>query len=193
MRLKRYIKNIFGATAYYIGNHFISKLPSYTLRHFYYRRIFNIKLGRDSSIAMGQFFTGRTISIGNNTVINRNCYIDGRYGVDIKNNVNISPEVYILSGEHDPQSERFEPRGGKVIIEDDVWIGVRAIILPSVTLGKGAVIGAGAVVTRDVPPYVVAVGCPAKPIKKRNSSLKYLTRYFPLYDTDISITDKRIW
>jgi len=55
---------------------------------------------------------------------------------------------------------------GKIIIQDDAWIGAGAIILPNVTIGKGAVVGAGAVVTKDVPPYTVVAGVPAKEIKK---------------------------
>lgn len=55
---------------------------------------------------------------------------------------------------------------GPVIIEDNVWIGDKAIILPNVTIGKGSIIGAGAVVTKDIPPYCIAVGNPAKVIRK---------------------------
>ena len=55
-----------------------------------------------------------------------------------------------------------------VRIEDDVWIGARAIILAGITIGKGAIIGAGAVVTKDVSPYAICVGNPARVIKYRN-------------------------
>lgn len=66
----------------------------------------------------------------------------------------------------------YEQKGyitGKVVLEDDVWIGYRAIILPGVTIHKGAVVGAGAVVTKDVEPFAVVGGVPAKVIKYRNA------------------------
>lgn len=61
-------------------------------------------------------------------------------------------------------------RKDKVVIGNDVWIGHNAIIMPGVSIGNGAVIGAGAIVTKDVEPYTIVVGCPAKPIKKRFSN-----------------------
>lgn len=61
----------------------------------------------------------------------------------------------------------FENGNKKVVIQDDVWIGQNAVILPGIKISKGAIIGAGAVVTRDIPPYSIAVGVPAKVIKKR--------------------------
>jgi len=68
---------------------------------------------------------------------------------------------------HDPRSATFEDRGGDVVIGDRVWIGYRAIILPGVFLGEGAVIGAGAVVAKDVEPYEIVVGNPARKIGER--------------------------
>lgn len=146
-------------------------------------------IGQNSSIAMDCFFTGFatgwSFHVGDNTVINRRCYFDARVGIHIGNNVNISPEVYILTFQHDPQSSSFECKGSAVTIEDYAWIGVRAIILPGVTIGRGAVIGAGAVVTKSLPPYSIAAGVPATVIKERTRDLTYMTRFRPFYDTDI--------
>ena len=58
---------------------------------------------------------------------------------------------------------------GSVTVEDDVWIGSNCVILPGVTIGCGSVIGAGAVVTKDIPPYSIAVGVPAKVLKQRKN------------------------
>jgi len=71
------------------------------------------------------------------------------------------------------------------VIHDHVWIGARAIICPGVTIGEGAVVAAGAVVTQDVEPYTIVGGNPARYIKDRTRDLVYRTRYRPLFDTDI--------
>lgn len=94
-------------------------------------------------------------------------------GLTIGNYVQIAPYVWIMNAIHEYESldkPMYEQKGyktGRIIIKDDVWIGLRAIIMPGVTIGTGAVIGAGAVVTKDVPPYAVVGGVPAKVIKYR--------------------------
>ena len=134
---------------------------------------------------MNCFFTGDVIEIGNNTIINRQCYLDGRMGLYIGDNVSISPEVYILTLQHDPDDPYFSTKGGSVHIDDRVWIGVRAIILPGVHIGEGAVIAAGSLVNKDVAPFTIVGGIPAKPLKERSPKLFYNLRFFPYYDTDI--------
>lgn len=91
----------------------------------------------------------------------------------IGNNVMMGPEVYIYTKNHAHDrvdipmiDQKYEPER-PVTIEDDVWIGSRVTILPSVTVGKGAVIGASAVVTKDVPAYAVVGGNPARVLKMR--------------------------
>ncbi|MEI6787309.1 MAG: acyltransferase [bacterium] len=169
------------------GNHVMAKVPSFSLRHAYYRRILGYHLGNDCCIHMGCFFTGKRVDVGSNTVLNRNCYVDGRLGVQVGANCSISPEVYILSMDHDPQSPDFVTCGGVTTIGDNVWIGARAVILGGVTIGEGAVIGAGAVVTRDIAPWRIAVGNPAREIKDRNRDLRYRCRYTTWFDTDIQM------
>jgi len=169
----------------YLANHLIANVPSFRVRHWYYRRWLGYRIGKDSSIHMGTFVTGDHISVGDNVVINRRCYLDGRIGLVIKNNVSISPEVYIVSMEHDPNHPLFATRGQPVVIEDNVWVGVRAIIRPGVTIGEGAVVGAGAVVTKSIQPYRIAVGVPAREIGDRNRDIQYRCRYFPWFDTDV--------
>ncbi|MGE5682213.1 MAG: acyltransferase [Bacillota bacterium] len=135
---------------------------------------------------MGCFITGDNIKIGNNSVINRNCYLDGRAGVVIGNNVNVSPEVYILSLTHDVNDPSFKTIAREVVIEDNSWIGVRAIIMPGVNLEKGCVVGAGAVVTKSFPCYSIVAGIPASLKAKRSEELNYQTSYFPYFNTDIT-------
>jgi acetyltransferase-like isoleucine patch superfamily enzyme len=113
------------------------------------------------------------ISIGNGTVIGHGVTLDGRNGIAIGENVNFSSEVMIWTMQHDYNSPDFCASGGPVVIEDFVWISARAIILPNITIGKGAVVAAGAVVTKDVEPYTVVGGVPAKVIATRNCDLDY--------------------
>lgn len=170
---------------YYIATYWVAHLPSFRLRHWYYRRIMKYSIGRDSSLHMGLFVTGQNIKIGDNVVINRRVYLDGRIGVRIGNNVSISPEVYILSMEHDPNDPKFSTRGGIVSIGDHVWLGARAMILPNVHIGEGAVVAAGAVVTKDVLPYQIVAGVPARQIGNRSRQIDYRCVYFPWFDGDI--------
>jgi acetyltransferase-like isoleucine patch superfamily enzyme len=112
------------------------------------------------------------VSIGKNCTLNEFSFINATGNVIIGNNVNIGSHVVIVSTNHiykDPDkliSEQGTCSEG-INIEDDVWIGTSAIILDGVTLGKGSVIAAGAVVTNPVPKYAVAAGVPAKVIKRR--------------------------
>ena len=87
--------------------------------------------------------------------------------------MSISYRVSLLTGDHDMNSPTFAYRGGRIIIEDNVWIGCNAVVLPGVKIGKGAVVASGAVVTKDVPDYSVVAGTPAKEIGKRQNVFHY--------------------
>lgn len=178
-------KAFLSAVAFYCYNFFISHVPAYWIRHWYLRHILRIAIGLNSTVHMGCFFTGRKMRIGRDTVINRNSYLDGRGGLAIGSCVSISPESYILSLDHDPQSPTFEAVAGPVVIEDYVWIGAHAMILPGVKLGKGCVVGAGAVVTKDIAEFSIVAGVPAAVICQRNRQLNYSPRYAPYFNTDI--------
>ena len=136
---------------------------------------------------MGCFFTGNKIDIGSNTVINRKCYLDGRYGLKIGSNVSISPECYFLTLSHNPNDPLFGTIGKCLEIEDYVWIGVRSILLPGVHLEKGCVVGAGSVVTKSFSSDQIIGGVPARMIGTRKiPHYNYTLKYFPFFDTDIS-------
>jgi acetyltransferase-like isoleucine patch superfamily enzyme len=168
---------------------FVTNVPNHKLRLFYARKFLQIKIGVNTSINMGCFFAGKNIEIGNNTVIARNCHLDGRAPdgyIKIQNNVSIAPECYILSMTHEPNSPTFEAISKKVIIEDYVWIGTRAMILPGVKIGKGAILGAGSTATKAIPNYSIQVGSPSKEIAKRTTELIYELNYFPYFNTDIT-------
>lgn len=112
------------------------------------------------------------LQIGNNLSLNTNVHIGASYGeIVIGNDISIGPNTVIRAADHGiapGQLMNKQPHsGGKIIIEDDVWIGSNAVILKNVTLGTGCVVGAGAVVTKDVPPYAIVVGVPAKVVSTR--------------------------
>ena len=117
---------------------------------------------------------GKNLSIGEYCSLNSFIHIwAGKAGVKIGDRVMIASHVAISSLTHNYETDNmcFAPAIDKPItINDDVWIGAHSIIMPGVTLGKGAVIGAGSVVTRNIPEYAVAMGVPAKVIKFRFST-----------------------
>lgn len=172
------------ALLFYLGNNLLMKQSSYRLRHWYWRKL-GVTIGAQSSIAMHCFITGNQVTIGRNSVINRFTYLDGRLPLYIGNNVNISHYTLIQTLTHDPQNPDFICLEKPVAIMDHAWIGARATILPGVTVGEGAVVAAGAVVTRDVEPYTMVGGTPARKIGERSRDLRYRSRYFPHFDTDI--------
>lgn len=177
------------ALKYYIANHFVAILPWWFARNVYYKYILSIKIGSCTHVSMNQFVTGYynacNIRIGDNCVINRQCYLDGRQGIFIGDNVNISFGTSIITLQHNPNDKSFSCTGSKVVIDDYVWIGAKSIVLPGVRIGKGAIVAAGAVVTKDVAPYSIVGGVPARKIKERTHDLDYTTRFSPYFDTDI--------
>lgn len=114
--------------------------------------------------------------IGKGTIIGDNAILDARAGITIGENVNFSSNVSIWTYQHDYRDSYFAcntDHVGPVTIGNRAWIGPNVIILRNVTIGEGAVIAAGAVVTHDVPPYTLVGGIPAKVIGKRPTDLKY--------------------
>lgn len=162
----------------YFCNHWVSGIPSHTIRLWFYRTIMGFKIDTGSSICLDcRFDCTKALSIGKNSVILAKCRLDNRGSIFIGDNVSISDEVIILTADHDMQKRDFEGRHKKVIIEDYVWIGTRVVILPGVTIGKGAVIGAGSVVTKNVEPFQFVAGVPAKFVKDRIKDLVYKCTY----------------
>lgn len=149
-------------------------VPIYTIRGLVFKAA-GVQIGAGSTIHMGcKFFKPSGVTVGEDTKVGDRAFLDGRAPLIIGDHVDIASEVMIYNSEHDLGSEGFEATEEPVEIGDYVFIGPRAVILPGVKVRKGAVIGAGAVVTKNVAEYAIVGGVPAKAIgERKNRDLKY--------------------
>lgn len=176
----------------YLTNHVVNRVPSFTLRHWWYRRVLGIELGPGAGIHLGCYFwfygpsaiRRNGVRIGARARINRDCTLDLREGLVIGDDASISAEVFILSAAGRVGGGRSLEESRPVVVEDHAWIGVRAVIVPGVTVGRGAIVGAGAVVTRDVEPLSIVFGNPARPVGSRSEhELEYaIDDSLPLFE-----------
>lgn len=145
-------------------------IPSHIIRKIIFS-LAGVKFGPKSTIHIGaRFFQPKNITLGKGTVIGDHVTLDGRDKLTIGSHVDIASEVMIFNSQHNIHSPYFDPINKPVTINDYCFIGPRAIILPGVTLGKGAVVAAGAVVTKDVPEKAIVAGVPAVKIGTRKIS-----------------------
>lgn len=148
--------------------HLVNDLvPSHLVRQWMFR-LAGGKIGRGSAIHMGvRYFQPSGIELGADTIIGFRSFLDGRDSLIIGNHVDIASEVMIYNSEHDINSPEFIATTSPVEISDYVFIGPRTIVMPGVKIGRGAIIAAGAVVTKDVAEFSVVAGVPAKKIGER--------------------------
>jgi len=155
----------------------IGRFPSHSVRNYFYRRA-GLTLPSTSSIHWrAEFYAPENIVIGEHCTIGDSCFLDGRSGLRMGNSVNLGSHVTIYTRQHDVDSPDFAEVGGPVHLGDLVWVASHAIVLPGVTIGDGAVVAAGSVVTRDVEPYVLVAGNPARVIRERARGLRYRLGY----------------
>ena len=139
-----------------------------------------MKVGKNTNIFRKCFLQKLSgITIGDNCIIGFCCRINGRGPVTIGNNVNIASETIIETGSHDYVTNEviYKP----ITIKDNVWICTRAMILQGVTIGEGAVVAAGSVVTNDVLPFTIVAGVPARAIGKRPNKIEYRLKFRPWF------------
>ncbi len=160
----------------------VSYIPFHSIRNNLYR-LAGVKIGSKSTLHIGaRFYQPKNITIGKGTIIGDHALLDGRDKLTIGDHTDIATQVMIYNSQHNIKSPDFEPIHAPVVIQDHVFIGPRAIILPGVTINKGAVVAAGAVVTKNVPEKTVVAGVPAKPIGKRDlKTLNYRLGRFRLF------------
>lgn len=172
------IENLFkqGVLRYSIFN--VGLIPSHHLRKWIY-----VAMGAHVSKNVILHFQTEIrspwkLSIGKGSIIGDNAVLDARSGLEIGKNVNISSNVSIWTLQHDHRSPQFRcpaPKEKKMAVNigDRVWLGSNVIVLPGVTIGEGAVCCAGSVVTKDVEPFAVVAGVPAKKVNERPRVLEY--------------------
>lgn len=153
----------------------IGLLPSVHLRKWLYR-------GLGADCGARSLFHFRTeirepwkLRVGEGTVVGDNALLDAHNYLTLGKEVNLSSNVVIYTGQHDHRDPYFRSKGGKKSVEigDRAWLGSNVLVLPGVVIGEGAVCASGAVVTKDVPPYTVVAGVPAKPVGERPRDLRY--------------------
>ncbi|MDP4120716.1 MAG: DapH/DapD/GlmU-related protein [Bacillota bacterium] len=167
---------------YYI---ILRKLPTYDspggklwkhLRASVCKNLF-LSCGKDVNIEQGAYFgRGNEITIGDRSGLGKQCKVYGK--INVGNDVVMGPDVIIYTKDHVfsdtkvPINRQGMTEMRPVNIEDDVYIGARVIILPGINIGKGSVIAAGTIVTKDVPEFAIFAGNPGKVIKFRNKDNK---------------------
>jgi acetyltransferase-like isoleucine patch superfamily enzyme len=163
-----------GITRYTLGK--VARIPSFKLRNLLYRGVFRMNITKRTVIYSGcEFRSPYHIKIGD-SVIGPSNIIDGRCGVVIGNHVCTGSGVKIWTLQHDPQSKFFSVNGATVEIGHYSWIASFATVLPGRKIQEGAVISAGAIVTKDCEPYTIYAGIPAVKKGPRECDLSYELR-----------------
>ena len=125
-------------------------------------------------IARGNLFVvPGNLEMKGDVSIGGGCFFQSRAKIKIGKHVNLSGYSFYLTGSHDLNSPDFKPIYAPIVIGDYAWVGTNCTVLPGVTIGEGAVVAASSTVTKDVPPYTVVAGSPAKKIKDRSRNLDY--------------------
>lgn len=164
-----------GVIRYFILS--VGYIPSNHIRKWLYMGL-GVKIGKNVVMHYKtEIRSPRKLILGKGTIIGDNAILDARCGLVMGNNVNLSSNVSIYTLQHDHRDPYFRCNEGRkkmsVEIEDRAWIGSNVTVLPGVHIGEGAVCCAGCVVTKDVLPYTVVAGIPAKKVGERPRVLKY--------------------
>jgi acetyltransferase-like isoleucine patch superfamily enzyme len=145
----------------------------FALRPLLYR-LCGFEIARSATLQGGvRFFHVGRLKIGAGSLVNRGVYLDNRAGLTIGENVSIAHDARIYTLGHDVHDAGFAARGKPVVIEDYAVLFAGAMVMPGVTLGRGAVVMAGAVVTKSVPPMRIVGGNPAVDLGPREAEPAY--------------------
>jgi putative colanic acid biosynthesis acetyltransferase WcaF len=160
----------------------ITHIPLHWMRQSFLRAA-GMRIGKSVAILTGTtIIRPERISIGKGCMIGFDSFLGGEAGITIGENVNISSHCVLLGGIHDPDDPNFGAILKPTVIEDYVWLATRATVVAGVRIGRGAIVATGAVVTKDVPPYAIVAGVPARKIKERSpEACKYELAYQPWF------------
>jgi acetyltransferase-like isoleucine patch superfamily enzyme len=165
----------------FLGMLQIGHVPSHQVRLALYRQA-GMRIGENSFIYGGaEVRAPANIVIGTSSIVGHRAILDGRRGIEIGDNVNLSTRVWIWTLQHDPQAIDFGTERGPVVVDDYAWSSCRATIKPVVSNGRGAVVAGGCIVTKPVRLFAIAAGVPAVIIGERPRGLSYdLARRGPI-------------
>ncbi len=167
-------------------NTIIANTPFWHVRKAFYRHFCKIQLGKESSIGRGAKFTGdkfHEIHIGEHCSIPYDSFWVVGASITIGNHVVFGHRVSLYTSDHDPDDADSARRNAPIVIEERAWIGSEVTLLPGVTIGKGAVVAAGSLVTKDVAPFSIVAGRPAKFMRARAvQEFTYLITEIPWYE-----------
>lgn len=161
----------------------ITQLPGHWLRLAWLRAL-GAQVGRGVCVFRGTTVIGAPeLALGDRVQVGFRVVLDARGGLSVAEDVLLSSDTQLLTANHDVDSPGFERRVAPIVIGDHAWIATRAIVLAGVTVGRGAVVAAGGVASRDLPERAIAAGVPARPIGERRGELGYRLggRRPPLY------------
>jgi maltose O-acetyltransferase len=157
----------------WVLNRIVANVPVAALRLAYYRHVCGIEIGPGSSVWMGAQFTGGAVDrirIGARCSIGYDSFWVAGAPITVADDVVTGHRVEFYTSDHDPDDPGFTQRDAPIVVEEQAWIGSRAIVLKGATIGRGAVVAAGAVVTRSVEPYTIVAGNPARLVRRRGTT-----------------------
>lgn len=158
-------------------NSFVNHIPCWSIRKMLYR-FAGMKIGKNARIGWKTIVIKPSeITLGEGCIVNEYCYLDGRGGLVLGNNVSISIYSKFISASHDLQSKDFHYASGPIVVEDCVFVGAGAIVLENSHLKEGAVLGAGSVFKGTAEEYIMYYGNPAHAQKARNGDLHYSLKH----------------
>jgi putative colanic acid biosynthesis acetyltransferase WcaF len=135
--------------------------------------------GKATLMWRAEIWSARRLRIGRGTIVGPQVLLDARGGITLGDSVNVSGYVRMMSAKHDVDDPGFAAVFEPIVIGDRVWIGIGATILGGVTIGEGAVVAANATVTKDVEPFTIVAGTPARKVRDRSRELDYELDYRP--------------
>jgi hypothetical protein len=158
----------------------VNKLPYRSWRHLLYELAGVRFVDRRSGCIMlgAQIHHPSGLRLGRNSIIGA-AHLDARGGIEIGENVNITGATRFMTAKHDVQDPEFPAIYSPIVVHDRAWIALGATVLGGVTIGEGAVVTANATVTKDVAPYTIVGGTPAREIGSRDPNQTYELDYRP--------------
>ena len=164
----------------WVLNHVVNRIPFAGPRMRAYAAL-GVRLTTGSGVIMlgTEVFAPRKLELGAGTIVGPRCLLDARGGIRLGDDVNVSGRARFMTAKHDVLDPDFEAVFEPAVVANRVWIAMGATVLGGVTIGEGAVVAANATVTRDVEPYTIVAGTPARAVGERTRDLRYHLSYRP--------------